>query len=241
MVRSWSQLWKSDHKNASDRLIRTLADHASFSARVRGHVDAMVPLGFNAHALGRVAERHLPTILGTSEALVEHVKMLRRFFAPWGDELVDDLRRTTIPAVCLPAVVQKGALDVSVPAAPQADTCISRLHKAALAGPAHFWAWTEDGLAEHMRTLVAAGLFTTEAHARRGCMLRPMLLALYKLEWYVRRKAAVLEAGGSMADVHLACCASGSVQAALPCLLLFKRSRWVLRRVVRLFICLARP
>ena len=213
------------YKGASGRLIRTLTNHAQFRERLDGHVAAMAPLGLNAHALGRVATRHLPALLGTPEALAKHFLMLCDFFAPWGNELVDDLRRTTVPAVCLPAVLQNAALDVSVPAAPSADTCISRLHKAALAGPTSFWAWTEDGLEEHMRTLVEAGLFTTEARARCGCMSKNNLLSSYKLEWYVWRKAAVLEAGGSMADVHLACGANGNLQSAFPCLLLFKRSR----------------
>ena len=211
VVHSWSKLWKRNHVNASDRFVRTLTDQASFRARLDGHVAAMASLGLNAHALGRLTTRHLPALLGTPETLVKQFVMFRDFFAPWGGELVDDMRRTTITAVWLPAVVQEGALDVCVPAAPTADTRISRLLKAVLAGPNNFWAWTEDRLTEHMRSLVAAGLFTTEALARRGCMLRPMLLAPYKLAWYVWRKAAVLEAGGTMGDVHLAC----SIQSCL--------------------------
>ena len=228
MERSWRYLClQGTAQGSNTRLVRTLTDHAAFRARLLNHVGAMAPLGFNAHAVGRLAERHLPAILVTSEALVKQCTMLRRFFAPWGDELVGDLRRTTIPAVCLPAVVRTGVLDVSVPDAPPADTRISRLHKAVLAGPGFVWAWSKDGLAEHMRTLVEAGLFTTEADARRGCMSRIKLLEPYKLEWYIGRRAAVLEAGGTMDDVHLACCQEGNIQTALPCLLLFERSRYV--------------
>ena len=238
MVRSWSRLCtRTATRNASGLLIRTLADHASFRKHLCGHVAAMAPLGFSAHALGRVAERHLPAILGTPDALVEHFNMLRRFFAPWGDELVDDLNRTTISQDCLPAVVQDGLLVASVS---DAVNCISRLHKAALAGPFVFWAWSEEGLAQHMRTLVEAGLFTTEADARQGCMSRNALLAACKVEWYVWRKAAVLEAGGTMEHVHVACCRNGHIQAALPGLLLFKRSRSVPVRVARLRFYLAR-
>ena len=241
MVRSWSRLCsQTAARNASGLFIQTLADHASLRKHLCGHVVAMAPLGFSAHALGRVAERHLEVILGTPDALVNKFKWLRRFFAPWGDELVDDLRRTTIPPACLPAVVQDGLLVVSESDATLAVGCISRLHKAALAGPFVFWAWTKEGLAQHMRTLVAAGLFTTEADARQGCMSRNMLLAACKVEWYVWRKAAVLEAGGTMEHVHLACCRNGHIQAALPGLLLFKRSRSVPVRIAHLCFYRAR-
>ena len=57
-----------------------------------------------------------------------------------------------------------------------------------------------------MRTLVAAGLFHSDAEAQSECMLRPKLLMSRQLRWYVERKAAVLEAGGSMDDVLAACC-----------------------------------
>ena len=94
-----------------------------------------------------------------------------------------------------------------------------------LAGPHHVLDWTREGLKQHMRTLVAAGLFHSDAEARRECMLRPRLLASHTLRWYVERKAAVLEAGGSMDDVLAACCIAGSLQAANPCLLLWKQVR----------------
>ena len=76
-----------------------------------------------------------------------------------------------------------------------------------------------------MRTLVAAGLFDSDAEARRECMLRPQLLMSRQLRWYILRKAAVLEAGGSMGDVLAACCLTQSLEAALPCLLLWQLSR----------------
>ena len=64
------------------------------------------------------------------------------------------------------------------------------------------------------------------------------------LRWYVVRKAAVLEAGGSMDDVLAACCDTGSLQAAYPCLLLWVRLSGVLwssrgLQAVRL-LCLSR-
>ena len=55
-------------------------------------------------------------------------------------------------------------------------------------------------------------------------MQRPQLLTGHALRWYVERKAAVLEAGGSMDDVLAACCLTQSLEAALPCLLLWRLS-----------------
>ena len=96
--------------------------------------------------------------------------------------------------------------------------------------------WTREGLTQHMRTLVAAGLFASDEEARRECMLRPKLLMSHKLRWYVERKAAVLEAGGSMDDVLAACCLTQSLEAALPCLLLWRLSEcaaWTCFQLVR--------
>ena len=53
---------------------------------------------------------------------------------------------------------------------------LSSVHRAMLAGPSDVLAWTREGLKQHMRTLVAAGLFHSDAEARRECMLRPKLL-----------------------------------------------------------------
>ena len=63
-----------------------------------------------------------------------------------------------------------------------------------------------------MRTLVAAGLFNTKAEVLRGALLRIKLLASRKLEWYLERRVAVLEAGGTADDVLAACIQSYSLQ-----------------------------
>ena len=110
---------------------------------------------------------------------------------------------------------------------------LSSVHRAMLAGPDDVLEWTREGLKQHMRTLVAAGLFHSDAEARRECMLQPRLLKSRTLRWYLERKAAVLEAGGSMDDVLAACCHSGSLQAAYPCLLTVA--------VVKVCCCKARP
>ena len=79
--------------------------------------------------------------------------------------------------------------------------------------------WTREGLEEHMRTLVAAGLFATKAAALRACLLRNRLLASYKLEWYLERRVAVLEAGGTADDVLTACTQANSLRVLLERLL----------------------
>jgi hypothetical protein len=55
-------------------------------------------------------------------------------------------------------------------------------------------------------------------------MARLQLLRVRNLRWFLERKAAVLEAGGTIEDVRTACCQTGSLRAALPCLLLYQRS-----------------
>ena len=55
-----------------------------------------------------------------------------------------------------------------------------------------------------MRTLVAAGLCASDADAWRQCMSQTALLSSRTLEWYLEREAAVLEAGGTLGDVHAA-------------------------------------
>ena len=75
-----------------------------------------------------------------------------------------------------------------------------------------------------MRTLVAAGLCASDADARRQCMSRFTLTISRTLEWYLERKAAVLEAGGTLGDVRAACSQGGSMQRSLECVLLWQRS-----------------
>ena len=64
----------------------------------------MEPLGFNAHALGVLATRHLMLILGKPQALAERYAMLRDVFGSCADELADDISRTDITPKCLPAI-----------------------------------------------------------------------------------------------------------------------------------------
>ena len=72
---------------------------------------------------------------------------------------------------------------------------------------------------------MASGLFATDADARRACMRKPYFLKFRSLQWHLRRKAAVLEAGGSLADCRAAYYSDGSIEAALPCLLLFQHTK----------------
>ena len=196
------------------------SEPVAFRTQLRAHVATMAPLGFNEHALGVLAARRPYTILGSPEALAAQYTMLRDVFQPWSDELAQDLRRTDITQECLPAV----ARDASPPAptallvASKRGPC-SLVHKAMLAGPVPMLMWTQEGLEEHVRTLVAAGLFATEAAALRACLLRNKLLASYKLEWYLERRVAVLEAGGTADDVLTACTQTDSLRVLLERLL----------------------
>ena len=180
----------------------------------------MAPFGFNAHALGLLALRYLATVMGTPQALADRFVMMRALFRPYGDELVDadGLRRTSITAACLPAVVRATDSDLA------GSTSISRLHKAMLAGPSSWMSCTPAVLKKAVRALVTARLFATEDAARRGCMLHTNLMSCHTPEWYMERKAAVLEAGGTMDVVRLACSQSSELQRAMPGLLLFQRS-----------------
>ena len=143
-----------------------------------------------------------------------------------GDGIAQDLSRTDVSRACLPAVAKDA--DPPTPAALAAASkrgMCSLVHKAMLAGPTDVLRWTREGLQAHMRTLVAAGLFAAEADALRGCMLRNNLVKSRSLEGYLERRAAVLEAGGTADDVLAACCQNANLRTALPCLLLWRRSK----------------
>ena len=220
-----------DHPIASTdvghQLALCSADPADFRANVREHVAAMEPLGFNSHALGVLAVRRLFLFLGTPQALAAQYAMLRSFFHPCSDELAVSVARAIITPACLPAVAPDSEAARAVPQRGPASGMapISQLHKAVLAGPDSLLLCTRDGLQTHTRTLIAAGLCATEADAARACMRRTSLLLPRKLEWYLERKAAVLEAGGTLDDVCTACCCPNGLQAAIPCLLLWQRAR----------------
>ena len=199
---------------------------AAFRSLLRKHVATMAPLGFNARALGVLAARQPYAVLGSTDALAAQFTMLREVFQPWSDELAQDLSRTDIARECLPAVAHDAPppTPTALAAASERGRC-SLVHKAMLSGPSEVLRWTREGLKAHMRTLVAAGFFATEADARRGCLLQLLLLMSHKLEWYLARRAAVLEVGGSEEDVLAACCRTCSLQVLLKHLLLFKRAK----------------
>ena len=200
---------------------------ADFRANLREHVATMAPLGFNAHALGVLAARHLSLFLGTPQALAAQYTMLRSVFHPWSDELADSVGKSIITPACLPAVVpdSEAACAMRQYGPTPGKAPISQLHKAVLAGPVSLLVCMRDGLQRRTRMLVAAGLYATEADAARACMQRTPLLLSRKLEWYLERKVAVMEGGGTLDDVRTACCCTQSLQAALPCLLLWQRAR----------------
>ena len=208
----------------NDDLVRKLfcADPRLFRTHLQAHVKTMAPHGFKPAALGALAARDFRVLLREPEWLAVQFEMLRTFFAPHGDAPGVIIRMTKGLRACLPAMVQDGALDTEAVTARK--VAISCLHKAVLAGPMQVPSWTRQGLKQHMRMLVAIGLFDDANHARQGCMLRPKLLRGSQLSWFLQRKAAVLTAGGSMDDVLAACCVDGNKEAAYTCLLLWKQS-----------------
>ena len=200
-------------------------DPTAFRVNVRAHVDIMERHGFNAHALGVLASRVISLFLDPPQELADRFVMLRRFFAPWGNELADDLSRTKIASECLPAVAL-WALDATGDCSATLDQlAISRLHKLMLSGPVCVLELTRTRLREQMATLAAAGLCATGADARRMCMSHSALINAFRLSWYLERKAAVLESGGTLLDARAACCCGGAMQASLPCVLLWQRAK----------------
>ena len=111
---------------------------AECCANLRAHVATMVPLGYNAHALGVLAARHPYLILGSPEASAAQFAMPREVFQPWSDELAQDLSRTVITQECLPALAKDADLPTAtaLAAASKRGLC-SLVHKAMLAGPSH--------------------------------------------------------------------------------------------------------
>ena len=142
-------------------------DPVALRANLREHVATMKPLGFNAHALGRLASRSLPLLLAAPQALAAHYSMLRDVFGPCADELAKCLGATNIMSHCLPAVAHD-----AVHAAAGADTklAISYLHKAMLSGHVSILRYSRVALEAHLQTLVDVGLFASGTDARAGCM-----------------------------------------------------------------------
>ena len=204
------------------QLILCGAAAAEFRNKLRKHVVVMQPCGFNAHALGVLAARDISLFIASPEALADRFTMLRNIFRPWGDDLAPNVIRTEITQSCLPAVANDATVDCF---ANENGLPISFLHKSMLAGHTGVLQCSDGGLKRHMRTLVAAGLFDTDAQARHACMRETRFLPMYSLEWYLERKAAMLEAGGTLDDVRAACCQFASLRACLPRVLLSQRCR----------------
>ena len=212
------------------QLVLCSTDPTAFRAKLQAHIDTMEPLGFNAHALGVMAARNLHLFLGSPQDLAARYVMLRKAFAPWGDELADSINRTAITSSCLPAVATSiadgNALSIKTTqrSATSGPATISCLHKAMLAGAVSLMCFSPHGLDIQMRRLVAAGLRASDSDARRQCMSSPNLIQSRSLDWHQERKAAVLEAGGTLEDVRAACCSSASLHSSLACVLLWQRS-----------------
>ena len=209
------------------QLVLCSTDPTAFRAKLQAHIDTMEPLGFNAHALGVMAARNLHLFLGSPQDLAARYVMLRKAFAPWGDDLADSVERTKIPNTCLPAVAtgigdgNARSIKTTQRSATSGPATISCLHKAMLAGPVSLMCFASDGLDIQMRRLVAAGLCASDSDARRQCMLQTKLVDRRTLEWYLERKAAVLEASGTLEGARAACCQNGSLQTSLECVLLW--------------------
>ena len=199
-----------------------------FLARLEMLVTTMAPRGFTAAALGVLAARDARVLFRDPDWLAVQFEMLRAFFAPYSDAPATVTRMTRGLQASLPAVMPCAEQAPDTRSARRQQIDLSSVHRTMLAGPNDVLGWTREGLKQHMRTLVAAGLFHSDAQARRGCMLRPKLLATSQLRWYVERKAAVLEAGGSMDDVLAVCCNTGALQSAYPGLMMWQLARCAL-------------
>ena len=235
-IKSWMQVLRAFNKllcgaDTKGSMHRELfyASPRRFLERLKMHVTTMAPRGFTAAALGVLAARDARVLFRDPDWLAVQFEMLRAFFAPYSDTPATVTRMTRGLQASVPAVMPcaKQTLDKRFASGQQMD--FSSVHRAILAGPHHELEWTREGLKQHMRTLVAAGLFHSDAEARRECMLQPRLLRSHQLRWYLECKAAVLEAGGSMDELLAACCHGGSLQAAYPCLLLWQLSRCAAR------------
>ena len=205
------------------KLAMCMRNPVALRANLREHIAPMKPLGFNAHALGRLASRSLPLLLASPQALAAHYGMLRDVFGPYADELATSLRATNITSHCLPAVARD-----AVHAADGADSklAISCLHKAMLSGPTEILKYSREGLEAHLQTRVDVGLFASAAEARAGCMQRHGgLLTARTLEWLVQRKAAALLAGSKDVGMCAVCSRNRSMPAVLRSLLLWQRAR----------------
>ena len=187
-----------------------IADPAGFRSRLRAHVATMTPLGFNAHALGLLAVQDVSLLTGTTVSLASQYVMLRAIFQPWSDELVTDLHGGSgITQACLPAVPHD--LLAALPLAAPETAPVTRLHAAMLSGSSsRALQFTHRGLQQYMSTLVRAGVFDDDSDARRACMHHREHLISRSLKWLVERKAAVLEAGGTIEDARLACRCPGA-------------------------------
>ena len=188
----------------------------------------MAPRGFTAAALGVLAARDARVLFRDPDWLAVQFEMLRAFFAPYSDAPATVTRMTRGLQASLPAVMPraKQTLDKRFAAGQQID--LSSVHRAMLAGPDNVLGWTREGLKQHMRTLVAAGLF--QAMRRRGatCMQRPKLLAEPPVavvcraqggsagggRQHGRRAHSVLRQVGSLEAAFRACCC-GSCQGVL--------------------------
>ena len=211
--------------SAKHKLAICVRDPVGLRAHLREHIDTMKPLGFNAHALGRLASRSLPLLLASPQALEAHYSMLRDVFGPCADDLATSLAATNIKPNCLPAVAHDA---VHAAAGAYTKLAISCLHKAMLSGPAAILIFTREGLEAHLQTLVDVGLFASGAEARTGCMQRHGgLLVSHTLKWLAQRKAAALVAGCCQEDARAVCARTSSMQVVLRSLLLWQRARCV--------------
>ena len=196
-----------------------------WQAHLRALVTTMAQYGFNPTAIGALAARDAGVVLRDPDRLAVQFEMLRAFFAPYGDALAVLPRMTKGVPGCLPAVVPEAMRTVDSGRKSGRHADVSCVHRAMLFAHSDVLSWTREGLTQHVRKLVAVGLFEGETEARQGCMLRPWLLQSRQARWYLERKAAVLEAGGSMDDALAACCATGAVARALPVLMLWQHTQ----------------
>ena len=150
---------RCDHANDSMQRELFCAQPDSFLDRLNMLVTTMAPRGFTAAALGVLAARDARVLFRDPDWLAVQFEMLRAFFAPYSDAPATVTKMTRGLQASLPAVMPcaKQTLDKRSAASQQMD--LSSVHRAMLAGPNNVLGWTREGLKQHMRTLVAAGLF----------------------------------------------------------------------------------
>ena len=229
MSRAFNQLLSSQQGSNID-FQRELfcAQPQRFRRHVRAHVAAMAPHGFTATAVGVLTARDARLLLRDPDWLSVQFEMLRAFFVPYGDAPATVARMTKGLQASLPAVVPDANQPQIKSSGPRHHADLSCVHRAMLAGPTDVLLWTREGLKQHMRTLGGGG--PVRQRRRGAARVHVAAEAAGEPQVALVRRAQGGGAGGGRqlgrrARSMLLTC---SLQAACPCLLLWKRLRCAL-------------